>query len=884
MASTKPLEGPDALPAFVFPARPTSISAPGSFAKPHTRAASTSGSISGMSGNNSNRRKAPELPAFSFNPSSNPDAYASPTSPTTGRSTPSRTPGGHRRGTSEFIGGDGKTGSSAGLMSSSPTKGDNILPPPSSAGLPGGRKPGHAHRRSAAISSHDLSFILKPTNGNALPRAGSAPTSPSDIEHKSFLGIEESTRPRLEQSHSNPDLTAEENGPVKPPTRARVGFSDDIEFIPRPLSLVSSDASSTNTIRPGHSVSNSMSSVVSGSVHSSPSAKGLPSPPLPDARDSGTRPRTAGAILDSPQNSSVPDGTTSPTKERSSPLLANSNKKGYSPTSPRFPSKKSWGFFGSESSSEKSPNTSRPSSSNSVEQMPTSLPPVAPTMMESGGVSLPSIERTPSRRSSINRKSGKKQKKVKPWAGILSRKARPRHHAQKSMNRRSPTPPLRSFAPMNEVALDSTNAGLPAVSNSEEVAADSTLAVISEPPQLKTNIATWQPRYVPQQEDESLSPMIDLDAALGPLNTPTSYDPVWEMAQNAGVKKRKMHSAMGMSNFTGAGMHYHRRAESAPEFENPRFRLGRLGSSSTMADVFEEDEEDSEWEDAKASDKESCTRGEEDETGLGIDINVVETANEEGEGTMDFSPDSTSRGVKRKGSGLSEGKRKHATSSLKSENVSIHERANGEDSSAPVEVVCEDGSRPNSQAHSSESVPAISNPRSTKALAPVDVTSLNTSTYLTPASPMSIVDSPRSPLSDTQRISSTAPSSVSEDQAFHSLLMGEPGPELVRPSVEDVPSLSSTNTTMTRDSGSFPPAHNNFYRDGQRSASMSGPTATKKRSSMASLSRLISSSHGEKSKLSIESRPASTAPDAKQKSKSNRISRMIAFWKPKPAN
>jgi hypothetical protein len=85
---------------------------------------------------------------------------------------------------------------------------------------------------------------------------------------------------------------------------------------------------------------------------------------------------------------------------------------------------------------------------------------------------------------------------------------------------------------------------------------------------------------------------------------------------------------------------------------------------------------------------------------------------------------------------------------------------------------------------------------------------------------------------------------------------------------------------MTRESVQ-PGAGNPQFRDGQRSASLSSAAVNRKRSSMASLSRLISSSHGEKSKLSIESRVPGTADtEKKEKSKSKRISRLMQFWKP----
>jgi hypothetical protein len=91
---------------------------------------------------------------------------------------------------------------------------------------------------------------------------------------------------------------------------------------------------------------------------------------------------------------------------------------------------------------------------------------------------------------------------------------------------------------------------------------------------------------------------------------------------------------------------------------------------------------------------------------------------------------------------------------------------------------------------------------------------------------------------------------------------------------------------MTRESGFQPGATYPQFRDGQRSASLSSAAVTRKRSSMASFSRLISSSHGERSKLSIESRPPSTTGGEKKDkgSKSKRISRMMQFWKPKESS
>ncbi|CAD6445897.1 f285e07e-2d07-4b69-aafa-5b4d491b9876 [Sclerotinia trifoliorum] len=848
---------PSQLPTFVFPARASLSSAPSPFPR-------TSG-----------RRPMSiptELPSFSFNQSTTSSAspaISPPVSPCFANFDLSNSPRAavHRRGTSEFIGGDGKVGSSAGLMSTSPTQGDNVLPPPN----PGRR--GHAHRRSAAVSAHDIKMILNHNAPNtpSIPRGGSAPTSPSSHENQQAA-------PGPAKPASSDDASA-----VKILNRARVGFSANVEFIPRPVSVVSSDTSSTVTMRPTHSVSNSLSSVVSGGTVTPPATlappnKNLLALPSPNIRGADSRPRTANAILDPIKDTAQPAETSASQGRRGSMPLLN-DIQAIAPPSPR----KKWTFFGHEpASGNSSPSRSRPVSSTSIDKAPDTSVSVSsrssPKVDIADIYQMPSIEPSCSRRSSISRKSGKKQKKVKSWAGsILSRKSRSRGQKKKG-SRRSATPPTRPYSAMSDsAALDIQ----PLPVHAEE-----------SPAPEQQDFASWKPRQTYPCDDDAMSPIIDLDAALGPFNTPSSYGAEWESPQKTS-SKRRMHSAAGMGGFIGPGMHYHRRTESAPEmvpFEN-RFGIHRLGSSSTMADVFEEDEEDDEWEDTKASsDKDSLARTEDDDqNALGIDITVVEMEASNSDKIMDWSIDE-SRGIRRNGSGPSESERKNSSASLKSDhsNTSWKDESNMEEEYiSPIEIADDSiPPRPDSGAQSSESTATPPfRPRPAKDLAPVEINPFSLQpAYLIPNSPHSTshssFPSPRSPFSyDTQRIS-TAPSSIADENAFHSLLLGEPGPEL-RMSVDDVPSLTSSNSTMTRESGANPCY---IFRDGQRSVSVSSASGpTRKRSSMASLSRLISTSHGERSKLSIESRvPSSSDMEKKNKgSKSKRISRMIQFWKPK---
>ncbi|KAG9236914.1 hypothetical protein BJ875DRAFT_371218 [Amylocarpus encephaloides] len=894
MTTPRTNNGPAPLPPFVFPAKPPT-SAPPSMSRASGRRNIPAieimdGPMHKVGERDRGSLRTPELPAWSFA-----SASSSPPASPRSQNIPSR-PGSHQRGTSEFIGGDGTPGSGNAPMSASPTKGDGVLPQPKGFGPPGGRR-GHRHVRSAAISQNDLSMILHPPPSSpSAARGNSAPCSPAgdqELPQSAFPdSMDMAMKRAIERSDSAEPTESGIDSPresLKPLNRARVGFSETLEFIPRPLSMVSSDSSST--VRQGHSVSNSISSIISAGT-SSPSSKEKRGMAYATRRPADNRPRTAEPLSLDREGVHSPD---EPKRRNSIPLLMEAAAAAAAATSsvPSTPkSTKRWSFFGvgghdnnSGDSSPKSRPTSASSGAKESKSAHTDVSSNDPAV-NATDFPLPSIERSSSRRSSISRKPSKKQKKVRTWAGsILSRKSRQRNQKQKS-SRRSPTPPQRSYLPIDDVSryeFPQPQAEPPMIEPS-----------IPEP---DNDISSWKPRRLPPQDpqdDDSMSPMIDLDAALGPFNTPSTFGEDWENSQKTGPKKRAMHSAAGLGGFAGPGMHYHRRAESAPEFENPRFGLHRLGSSSTMAmeDVFEEDEDA--WEDAKASsDKEDASNATEDEmsNGLGIDIKVedMEDLDSDRASSMRFDDeDSKNRGIKRKGSGLSEGDRR-TVGTAKSEHsaTSIIDEPIMEESGGSVEIIDDHASsRPDSRARSSDSTATPPfRPCAAKELAPVEVQSFSMHPpYLTPTSPLSTTQSsfpsPRSPFYDAQRIS-TAPSSVTDDQGFQSLLLGEPGPEL-RHSVDDVPSLTSSTSTTTKDSA-HPGAGNPQFRDGQRSASMSSTAASpNKRGSVISLSRFLGSSHGEKSKLSIESRAPEPTDSDKEKKGKKRISRLMSsFFKPK---
>jgi hypothetical protein len=839
------------------------------------------------------------LPQFSFSPGMPPESGASmlspPLSPSTPRTIPGR--GGHRRYGSEFVGGSIRTGDSITVMSTSPTKSESPTASPTlSPDFSRERRGRHAHRRSAAISSHDLTTILKPTNP---PRNNSAPTSPVDSDDKAqqFPGFDIET----------PSITSEEytvsqpeerpaivpvpapSQPEKPAPRARVGFSDTLEFIPRPLSMVSTDTGST--VRPGHSVSGSLSSIISmanSTTADRDSSGETPSPPS-SQKSSGSRPSTAGAVLDrtaSQNGVAVVDRSLSPPRRNSNPSLTNLSPP-HVPSHHGFHASKSpkrWSFFGLDSlTSSGSPTRSRLHGSRSWDS----------TTKSSSSDAISPRRRsaeTADHESQVDMKNvagkKKKQKKVKTWAGsILTRKSKSRSQKPKSPRRRSLTPPLpRAHSDEydgfeDDDAVDSQVGPIVTVTKPTTPTVETTPAILRR-----------------HSEDDAPYPVIDLDAALGPFNTPLVRDPAWEEAQRAGAPpKRQLHSAAGLRGFAGPGMHYHRRAESAPEmppFEIDGSAMHRFGSSSTMAEVFEEEEEEDDDSEDRSPSEETTPAA------SGVSVVDAETilATSDTAATMPMHDSAMGKKNSKESLGLSSSaKRKGSGSSLESLRPSSRMRTETSANSLHEEIIVEEG----------PAYQAVDQARIYETIDPLDVTTPSprqvvANPSLSPAefhqislpppslmsgSPFSISQSssfpsPRSPMSYDPHHVSTAPSSFTEEIDFQSLLLGEPGPEVVRISTE-VPSVNSSNSTVTRESN-FPGVRpRGIPFPDQRPASFSVTTFGRRRSSLASLSRLINSAHGERSKLSIEVPCGDESEKTHKASKTKRWSRMMQFWKAK---
>ncbi|UNI14525.1 hypothetical protein JDV02_001144 [Purpureocillium takamizusanense] len=869
------------------------------------------------------QRRSVALPAFSFNPGAslppNPESFtllSPPVTPSSSKplASPSRPLGhGHRRGGSEFVGGSIRDGNSIAVMSTSPTRSESGFASPGLAPPP---RRGHRRGVSGAISTNDLP-ILAPLPDFAMPRSGSAPNSPTAFNLREGVTIPfHEQPPKLpEPADALEDMrpVTVDQGPVLPLTpvtpasdvescghrrsvRNRVGFSDKLEYIPRPLSLVSNETSSTATARPGHSVSGSISSIVSAA---SPIERDSPAPlsrsPTRDLADS--RPSTAGAILEHTADLHV--GTkqnSSPRRRNSTPTLLNIAEAQIQTEGPPHPGNmvktpKRWSFFGLESpfAHTVGPPKRRPSSSSSSESVSRAV----------SGASSSDHEESDCTETGRNTavvcqptKKKSKKKRVKGWAGsILPLKPKAHKKRNKMSDVRPPTPPA-SVGPFEDEDDEAENVHalgpeLPTpqvtITNSPEIA---------EPASVDKR---------PLSKDDASHPMIDLDAALGPFNTPLPHNSEWEAAQRAAgnTGKRRLHSAQGMKGFSGPGMHYHRRAESAPDlppFDPGRSGINRFGSNSTMADVFEEDEEDDDEPDAADRRRSAFGR-------LAA-ADSTDSDTDDGDATPPATVvPSTQRGSIvpdiHSSSDEAHGTRQVDVDGNEFENVAAHSvRTECSKTSLQDDVIAEE---PPSIIYRSLNPmqggadSAVSSPRrlsGTKDLAPVEVgTSLQGGAANMPISPYSTSHassshpSPRSPMSmDAQRIS-TAPSSVTDENSFQSLLMGEPGPE-VRISMDyDIPSLTSSNSTMTRDSAFSPNPRLSqpSFRE-QRPVSVSSAAFGRRRSSLVSLSRLISSSHGERSKLSMEvtlDNEAESKPSRSKSSKTKqRLGRMMQFWKP----
>ena len=842
-------------PDFVFPMHPDS--APFSFGQGSPEIRQKSTASSGIARHRPERINIDPAPDFLFPAPSTPPATGSSQSSNPSPSRRSSRPGGgHRRGGSEYIGGNGN-GSTLGqaLISSSPTKGVNTLPPPP---RPSHRPHGHAHRRSTAASQHDLSAIIKP-HGTSSRRTGSAPSTPSDPDAlREFIPSLEKARsqPALPSINPHEEATTESSeSATQPPARPRprVNFSDKLEFIPRPLSIISSATSSSiSTVRAGHSLTGSISSLRSNNT---------PSPPAMERDEEGDIFGNELHPSAFAHSSTAADGLTDhritirPPKRYSSPPPESviSDEEVFT-----FPAQEevSESFIAPES--EVNAGFSESTSAESKKASSTFSDSVAKS------TGTPISRKTLGRpKSSPEIKQSKREKKGKSWSGLLSRKHKSSEFANRA-NDATPFSHLASSASSPERQPTSTDFSIEDINFDE----DSTFVLRS--PEFDV------PRSAPTNPNPSWHSDSDSEPEAGPvLDLDAAWDDAGKEIQSRekgssgfGAGKRRLHSGAITSGFQGPGMNYHRRAESAPVMAPVDYQLGfpRFGSNPQMADVFEEDE-DEEIRGIQVQDEVAGSESFAKHFGSSSSErgHTVDTTNEE----------SLSLPRKPLQTGWNE------TGQLEEiappSNVDIGEASGTSPDLGIVEAADEPRfSVITKSSDESTITPTLSNdplrsrpvPPSLEFVPPrVDQFSGSGYSSLNPS------PSPAKTSFEGPRLG-TAHSSTTERSGWSSTRTGDGSAEVTY-SMEDVPSLTSSASTMVSHAVPITPIAGT-RPDAERSQSVSEAAAQRpgtatstntKRRSLGGLSMLRLGSYGSKSKLSIETRPGSEASEAPERTK-----------------
>ncbi|KAL8683202.1 MAG: hypothetical protein Q9186_000814 [Xanthomendoza sp. 1 TL-2023] len=877
MPQASSLAGPPPNPPFIFPMQPEPAPQGGTV-RPELMAENTSN-------RRSKTRSRPQqlsisrLPDFDF-PASSASSETSfphtPSSPSKSRMIPPQQ-GGHRRNGSEFIGGDGKSGLT-GLMSTSPTKGDGILPPPpgARAGPSAGRR-GHAHRRSGAVSSHDVSAIIKPAPET---RSGSAPSSPCDPY------VQFNVAPSLDRSISQPTTTSlsqdfsrashnRRTSSSTGPTRPRVGFSDHVEYIPRPLSTISSETSSSlSTIRPSHSVTGSISSIISNGNASPPNIKAARIPSWGG---------NAAELASAPRLGYHTDETTS----TSQAILPLSISKPVALESGNPSDLPSWSdVFGSPPTGRKTSSPDQDNDTASILRL-SGAPDAIRSRRRPVSLNNPTLTRP---RTSPEPKVLKRQKKMKTWAGsILARKARESTQEVDLVDKRSPSTPPASSGFSSDISLEDLNFD------------DDTSCVIQAAPSpihrpLPMNVDS-SPRFdasslTPDTDVDESTLVLDLDAALGTPSA-SSQGPTFDeiTGSRSAAAQRRLHSSGATGGFDGPGMHYRRRAESAPEMTPINcqiFGSARLGSNSAMADVFEEDEEDETEHQTRSTrtQKRVSTGDGRDELDQGLGVTVVDAANNTGTLAKGGSknPIVTSSDSKHDYSLLQRGTPDSTTPAIDQSHIGIIDIVSAdEEPRAPesAKALNESTVTPTSASDRLVSRPASAPmqytlPQPSPAFA---VPEIHSSALSTPDFRQTSFEGPRL---------HTATSSITDRATLSSFRAGDHGFD-TRGSVDDVPSLTSSASTMA---SAYPPRISSSAptrASADRPSSLSSvpivprtcPSNASKRSSLASLSRLVGGSSGGRSKLNLSESAAAEESQKTEKKRGKRISRLMRFWKPK---
>ncbi|KAF4555705.1 Hypothetical protein D9617_2g056680 [Elsinoe fawcettii] len=807
-------------PTFSFPAQPLQPSSHG----PRRTASLHLNPSTPQRIGNLERRSASTLPTFSFNASDvsgraedATSSYLSAEPPASvGRSF------GHRRGASEFVGGSSKYGTPAALVSTSPAKPLDPATPSQDAAALGSpmRKRGHAHRRSAAVSAHDLQTILQPRDANIL--STQSEETPTTSDTPSTI----STTPKQQ----DPPLTAEQ----LPQARPRVGFSKNIEFIPRPLSTISSEAESIASIPLGQASSSSTSPLRPGNFSPSSKRKSRSSRSSLSEVEAATPPRVSFEMPAPVERADyLPESDLErPATESSSTSRLGSNFRDFS-----FPPKRP------KSSLDR--RSSEPSLSLTLLQKPrrssVSLrePAQAPkTKRSEGDLKPPRV----TRKSSAH--------KVKAWASaMIGRKRSVKRSAAPEVDAEPITPTESVMTPASDMDLEELFSQDPFSQPDEGQEREPSFAQKMDLSSLKE----FQPTFGSTDPSDTI---IDLDAALGPNKTPSR-----DGRSPGFAARRQLHSSRTNRDFNSPGNIFHRRAESAPVLTPFDYPKSPSPVHSPMADVFEEDEDEA-VDSSRAGGPASAPAFSFPQGPI-----VEDTMRDDGLGIQDnsISPPTPT-----------------ATSTYS--DIPVMEDTIMEEA-GPIDIV-EAHEEPRAStmtksSDSSETPTVLGDPILN--LAPPQAPFMTTpstyagSTFSTPEM------NRRTESFDGQRLGTSA-SSATDCRTLSSFASERPD---TRPSVDDVPSLTSSRSTMI--SSSHPSRRDisekaSSFRMRQVSADQQSERR-RKRASIQSLTKLMSGPFGEsKNKLSMDQGNASSpnllsTPDGSSK-REHRLSKLM-FWKSK---
>ena len=833
------------------------------------------------------------LPPFSFNP-----GHIHTPKPSTSSVAGAPRPVNHRRQPSEFV---GDAPPSPRLSAST-----EVGPPSNSAGLPppgpgmSGRGPGrrgHAHRRSGALSSIDLSAVTKA--GRSDVGVGSAPISPAN---RSPL-LDDISRPvsRSTTALGQPSPPA---SPVIRSTHLHPGYRNTIavDERTRPSSMISTDTGdSLSTIRPGHSRSNSASPNVLLNSSSSPSA-------------AKPRPKTADASLLLPP----------PTIDLSSvgrPRSCLSHEISLEPGAPGEEGEASEKEDRKKSKKKKKKKKRGGASRRSSEKQQ--------QQQEAGELSEDKWESASSAHShsesegeltAMTRKLHRKQKKVRSWAGsIFPLKTKKTRVKKPVAGPNSPARPVlkRMDSDLASLAVDfdQDNTVIIRTPTNPDAPKPAEPAVPSTPDAFESS---WKPRsfYEQTMENEGMSPVIDLDAALGPFNTPEMGTP--RVAGSAFLQaSKRMYSGGRRGEFVGPEMRYHRRAESAPEmppFDRSAFGFSRLGPDASMAheDVFYEEEEDAFLANNQSPTSHSASNSnrvssvDTDRPAMPSSSETVDTVVKDSETGDTKDDDESQADVNEPFQGSSqETVQKPANDSSSEASQKTQQQEHTEEP-----LVAEDGpgdtiehepaavpeTSPRAEPVRSVEIveqddwqarpPIVSNPDFSPLMVPVDKRPSSSPMDVSPLVPrLSLPRQPSSgspfPSPDPSNMSVDGPRSATVSSMTDQTTFNHPFHEQ---SVEDVPSLTSSASTRTNLRGRISAFYNRTSEERSSAFSHTRPPGSSdshsvKRSSLVSLSRLVGAAHKERSKLSFEAKPSRDDAE-KAKKKSNRISRLM-FWRSK---